>query len=110
MISIKKEESPFSSRIIVMASSESLSTSFSASKEQLAYIYENKTGALIEASMMIGAVLAGADNGIIEKIRKTAYNVGMAFQIQDDILDEFQALQQESEGHILHFFWRQAPS
>ncbi|MCI8508184.1 MAG: polyprenyl synthetase family protein [Lachnospiraceae bacterium] len=57
-------------------------------KEQLAYIYENKTGALIEASMMIGAVLAGADNGIIEKIRKTAYNVGMAFQIQDDILDE----------------------
>ena len=38
--------------------------------------------------MMIGAVLAGADNGIIEKIRKTAYNVGMAFQIQDDILDE----------------------
>ncbi len=57
-------------------------------KEQLAYIYENKTGALIEASMMIGAVLAGADNRIIEKIRKTAYNVGMAFQIQDDILDE----------------------
>ena len=57
-------------------------------KEQLAYIYENKTGALIEASMMIGAVLADADNGIIEKIRKTAYNIGMAFQIQDDILDE----------------------
>lgn len=57
-------------------------------KEQLIYIYENKTGALIEASMVIGAVLADADNGIIEKIRKTAYNIGMAFQIQDDILDE----------------------
>lgn len=57
-------------------------------KEQLAYIYENKTGALIEASMMIGAVLAGADKEVIDKIRKTAYNVGMAFQIQDDILDE----------------------
>ncbi len=55
---------------------------------QLAYIYENKTGALIEASMMIGAILAGADDTEIEKIRKVAYNIGMAFQIQDDILDE----------------------
>lgn len=56
--------------------------------EQLVYIYENKTGALIEAAMMIGAVLAGADDEGIEKIQKVAYNVGMAFQIQDDILDE----------------------
>lgn len=55
---------------------------------QLAYIYENKTGALIEASMMIGAILAGADDTEIEKMRKMAYNIGMAFQIQDDILDE----------------------
>lgn len=55
---------------------------------QLAYIYENKTGALIEASMMIGAILADADDTEIEKIRKIAYNIGMAFQIQDDILDE----------------------
>lgn len=57
-------------------------------KEQLTYIYENKTGALIEAAMMIGAVLAGADDNGIEKIQKVAYNIGMAFQIQDDILDE----------------------
>ncbi len=56
--------------------------------EQLTYIYENKTGALIEAAMTIGAVLAGADTSGIEKIEKIAYNVGMAFQIQDDILDE----------------------
>lgn len=56
--------------------------------EQLTYIYENKTGALIEAAMMIGAVLAGATDKGIEKIQKVAYNVGMAFQIQDDILDE----------------------
>lgn len=55
---------------------------------QLTYIYENKTGALIEASMMIGAILANADDTEIEKIRKIAYNIGMAFQIQDDILDE----------------------
>ncbi|MDE5777722.1 MAG: polyprenyl synthetase family protein, partial [Lachnospiraceae bacterium] len=52
------------------------------------YIYENKTGALIEASMLIGAALANASEMQIENIRKMAYNIGMAFQIQDDILDE----------------------
>lgn len=57
-------------------------------KEQLIYIYENKTGALIEAAMLIGAVLAGAKEKELEQIRQVAYNVGMAFQIQDDILDE----------------------
>ena len=56
--------------------------------DELAYIYKNKTGALIEASMMIGAILANAGNREIEKIEKIAYNIGMAFQIQDDILDE----------------------
>lgn len=55
---------------------------------QLTYIYENKTGALIEASMLIGAALANASEMQIENIRKIAYNIGMAFQIQDDILDE----------------------
>lgn len=63
-------------------------TSTRMKEEQLIYIYENKTGALMEASMMIGAVLAGVDEDKIEKIRKVAYNIGMAFQIQDDILDE----------------------
>lgn len=63
-------------------------TGIRLNKEQLTYIYANKTGALIEAAMMIGAVLAGADDNGIEKIQKVAYNIGMAFQIQDDILDE----------------------
>ena len=57
-------------------------------KEQLVYIYENKTGALIEAAMMIGAILAGASEKDIVKVEEAAYNIGMAFQIQDDILDE----------------------
>lgn len=55
--------------------------------ETLDYINELKTGALIEASMMTGAVLAGADNEEISKIEKIAGNIGRAFQIQDDILD-----------------------
>lgn len=63
-------------------------TGMHLNKEQLTYIYKNKTGALIEAAMMIGAVLAQADDNGIEKIQKVAYNIGMAFQIQDDILDE----------------------
>lgn len=57
-------------------------------EEQLTYIYDNKTGALIEAAMTIGAVLAGASDEDISKISKAAYHIGMAFQIQDDILDE----------------------
>lgn len=55
--------------------------------EQLHFIYRLKTGALIEASMMIGAVLAGASDEDVEKVRQIAHRVGMAFQIQDDILD-----------------------
>lgn len=55
--------------------------------KMLQYIYHHKTSALIEASMMTGAVLAGADAEQIEKIEKTARNIGLAFQIQDDILD-----------------------
>ena len=57
-------------------------------EKELTYIYANKTSALIEASMMIGAILAGATKEEVELVRKIAYNIGMAFQIQDDILDE----------------------
>lgn len=53
----------------------------------LLYIHEHKTAALIQASMMIGAVLAGADEDAIEIIERAAYEIGIAFQIQDDILD-----------------------
>ena len=55
--------------------------------EKLEFIYRLKTGALIEASMMIGAVLAGADNESVQVVEEIAAKVGMAFQIQDDILD-----------------------
>lgn len=57
------------------------------SAEQLEFVYENKTGALIESSMMIGAILAGASNAEVDLIEKTASDIGMAFQIQDDLLD-----------------------
>jgi len=56
-------------------------------REQLIYIYENKTGALIQASLMIGAVLAGAGEEQVIALGKAALDIGMAFQIRDDILD-----------------------
>jgi geranylgeranyl diphosphate synthase type II len=55
--------------------------------KRLLYIHENKTAALIQSSMMIGAILAGAGESEVERIEKCAYNIGIAFQIQDDILD-----------------------
>lgn len=55
--------------------------------ELLLFIHENKTAALIQSSMMIGAILAGAKQEEIEAVEKIAYNIGIAFQIQDDILD-----------------------
>ncbi len=56
-------------------------------EDALLFIHEHKTAALIQAAMMIGAVLAGADEEQTAAIEKCAYNIGIAFQIQDDILD-----------------------
>lgn len=56
-------------------------------KEVLDYIYQNKTSALIECAMMTGAVLAGAPEEAVKVIEEAARDIGLAFQIQDDILD-----------------------
>lgn len=56
-------------------------------KEVLKDIYKLKTGCLIEAAAMIGAIMAGADDQEISIIRRAAADMGLAFQIRDDILD-----------------------
>ncbi|MCI9162799.1 MAG: polyprenyl synthetase family protein [Lachnospiraceae bacterium] len=56
-------------------------------REKLDFIYRLKTGALLEASMMIGALLAGAGEKELKQVEELASLVGVAFQIQDDILD-----------------------
>lgn len=56
-------------------------------QEVITFIYSLKTCALIEIAMMIGAVLAGASEEDVKKVESIAWKVGMAFQIQDDILD-----------------------
>lgn len=63
------------------------STGKMISGEKLDFIYQLKTGALIEASMAIGAVLAGASSDQVKAVEEIAAKVGLAFQIQDDILD-----------------------
>ena len=56
-------------------------------EEVLDFIFRLKTGALIESAMMIGAILAGASKEDVKSMQKIAGKIGMAFQIQDDILD-----------------------
>lgn len=63
------------------------SVGISVTKDRLDLMYELKTSALIEAAMMIGAVLAGADDIEIDIIENIARDIGLAFQIRDDILD-----------------------
>ncbi len=62
-------------------------------EEMLLYIHEHKTAALIQAAMTIGAVLAGAAQAEIAVLERCAYNIGVAFQIQDDILDVTSSLE-----------------
>ena len=56
-------------------------------REKLDFIYRLKTGALIESSMMIGAILAGASSDEVSRVEQIAVKLGLAFQIQDDVLD-----------------------
>ncbi len=62
-------------------------------KETLLFIHRNKTSALIQSSMMIGAVMAGASKEEVEKIEQIGEDIGIAFQIQDDILDVTSSLE-----------------
>lgn len=57
------------------------------SEEELLYIYEQKTAALLEAAMMVGAVLGGAAREQISLCEQIGSKIGLAFQIRDDILD-----------------------
>ena len=76
------------------------SSGHTISKEQLDFIYKLKTSALLEAAMMTGAVLAGAAEEEVRTIEQVASDVGVAFQVRDDILDVTGTL--ESIGKPVH--------
>lgn len=56
-------------------------------EKKLLFIHENKTAALIEAALMTGAILAGAPEKDVMILEKAGSDIGIAFQIKDDILD-----------------------
>lgn len=62
-------------------------------KPVLDFIHEMKTSALIECAMMIGAALAGASEAELNNVELMAKNIGISFQIQDDILDVTSSLE-----------------
>lgn len=57
------------------------------SQDELEAIHRDKTGALIEASVMMGGICADADDAMMQKLGQYARAVGLAFQVQDDVLD-----------------------
>lgn len=57
------------------------------SEDELLFIHKNKTAALITAALLAGAHIAGAPKEVIADLKKAGYNIGIAFQIKDDILD-----------------------
>ena len=56
-------------------------------EDLLLYIHENKTAAMIESALMIGACLNGANDKELEELCEIGSKLGLAFQIRDDILD-----------------------
>lgn len=57
------------------------------SKDELKYMHSKKTGALIKASIVAGAILADAPESDLNKLEEYGYKLGLVFQIKDDILD-----------------------
>lgn len=55
--------------------------------DELVFMYKAKTAALIQAALVSGAIIGGASDEDVEIIRDFGYNLGMAYQIRDDILD-----------------------
>ena len=81
----------FSKAVDRMIAGEYLDTELEGkqiSKEMLEYIHINKTGALLKLCVKMGAILAGASEKDLKKLTKYAENIGLAFQIKDDILSE----------------------
>lgn len=71
---------------VIMSSQKGVNIE-SSPEEMLKYIHKNKTGALIRAAVRAGAIIAGADENTLKALTEYAENLGLTFQIVDDILD-----------------------
>lgn len=65
-----------------------VSTGKELTLDEILYIHEKKTAALLQAAIMIGGILAGATTEEVEQLEMVGKEIGLAFQIQDDILDK----------------------
>jgi len=63
----------------------------------LKYIHEHKTAALLEAAVVCGAIVGGADDSTVEKLRRYALNIGLAFQVRRSL----NSTQQSRHGSVL---------
>lgn len=81
----------FSIAIDRMIAGEYIDTEYEGKKisnDYLEYMHKNKTGALLKLCVRMGAILADANQEEVEKLTNYAENIGLAFQIKDDILSE----------------------
>ena len=81
----------FSTAVDRMIAGEYIDTEYEGKQitdEYLEYIHKNKTGALLKLCVRMGAILANANEKDLEKLTKYAEKIGLAFQIEDDILSE----------------------
>ena len=72
-------------------------------EEELLAIYKGKTAALIRASIVSGAIVGGADEKDVEALRKFGNKLGLAYQMQDDILDDVED-KKINKNTILKFY------
>lgn len=81
----------FSNAVDRMIAGEYVDTEYEGkqiSEDYLEYIHKNKTGALLELCVRMGAILGGANRNELERLSLYAKKIGLAFQIKDDILSE----------------------
>lgn len=81
----------FSNNVFNMIKGEFVDTDLEGKEvtmDELMYMHNNKTGALIKASLLMGAVLADASERELEALEEYASIIGLTFQIKDDILSE----------------------
>ena len=79
--------------------------------DELKLVHRKKTGALLEAACVIGAIAGGASELQLEATRRYAAEIGMAFQIRDDLLDHFSTTEElgkpvgsDEENHKTTFY------
>lgn len=89
LISIKLQQilAPRARRMVAGQQADLNGEGQQLAQDELERIHKDKTGAMIEASILMGAVCAGADDEVLGRLQEYAQFIGLAYQVQDDVLD-----------------------